>query len=135
MFCEKCGKENEEIASFCAGCGGNIITKTNNQTIKKESKFGLFSLITSVVSSLLMFFLFVIGGIIELSTQGGVDEDSFVAMFIGLLIFLFIFLLVIGGVLGLIGIVQKEKNILFSGLGICISLATLFITFLLLILA
>ncbi len=46
MFCEKCGKQNDDDASFCCGCGttlqGNISAQTVRMPAKRRSMVPLF---------------------------------------------------------------------------------------------
>ncbi len=137
MFCKNCGKENIEGASFCAGCGNSLTTQnsmnvTNSNgtgILNNNSKLGIKSLITSKVYSFLVFILFVIAGVID------ADEESAEIIILSMFLLLFLGTSFVGLILGIMGVVQKERKILFSALGIGISGATIFLAIIIMILA
>ncbi len=88
---------------------------------KKHSGPGIASFITSIVSGLLLFVLFVIAGMIEVSTPGGMDEHSAEAIIIGFIIIFLVLTSLIALGLGIGGLCQKERKKIFAILGTTIS--------------
>lgn len=84
---------------------------------QKHSGIGIASFITSIVSGILTFLLIVIAGAIEVSTPGGMDEDSMSALIIGLLVIAFMGTNLIALGLGIGGLVQEKKKKIFAILG------------------
>lgn len=100
---------------------------------QKHSGLGIASFILSLVCGLMIFVLFVVAGVIEVSTPGGMDEESAAAIIIGLLIFLDFFILLVAIGLGIGGLIQKERKRLFAILGLVFSIGILFTTMLLML--
>ena len=98
----------------------------------KHSGVGIASFIVSIIGSLLMFLLFVIAGAIQLSTPGGVDENSPAAMGIGLMLFLLMFALLVALGLGIGALCQSDRKRLFGVLGTIFSAVSLLLTLILL---
>lgn len=100
---------------------------------QKHSGLGIASFVTSLVTAALIFLLFIIAGVMETTTPGGIDENSPAAIMVGLgiLALLALDLLAIG--LGIGGLVQNEHKKLFAGLGTGVSALTLLGTVLLMI--
>lgn len=98
----------------------------------KHSGVGIASFIVSIIGSLLMFLLFVIAGAIQLSTPGGVDENSPAAMVIGLMLFLLMFALLVALGLGIGALCQSDRKRLFGVLGTLFSAVSLLLTLILL---
>ena len=75
-----------------------------------QSKLGIAALIISIFTAIGLFILFLIAGVMESNTNGGIDEESAGAIILGLFIFLFggLDLLAIG--LGIAGIFQKTRE-------------------------
>ena len=97
----------------------------NTERVKsKHSGFGVASFIISILAGLLMFLVFVIGTIMQLSTPGGMDQQSIQAMLVGLSIIALLFIDIVAVVLGIVGLFQKERKKLFAILGIIFSSAT-----------
>jgi hypothetical protein len=90
---------------------------------EKNSGYGLASIALSGFSALALFVVTVIAGVME-SSPGGMDPESSGAMIVGLAIFLFIFLSLIGGALGIVGLLQKDRKKVLAVLGLCLSAVT-----------
>lgn len=101
---------------------------------KKYSGLGIASFITSIVSGILIFLLFVIAGIMEASTPGGMDEESVGAVMVGLFLFVFLGATMIALGLGIAGFFQKERKQIFSILGTVFSVVSLVVTIFIMIL-
>ena len=84
---------------------------------QKHSGLGIASFVTSVVSCVLIFILIMIAGAIELSTPGGMDEESAAAIIVGLCLFLFLGFAVLALGLGIGGLIQKDRKKIFAILG------------------
>ena len=93
-----------------------------------QSRFGIASLSISIASALGLFILFIIAGIIETSSAGGMDEDSIGALIIGLFLFGFVGLDLVAIGLGIAGIFQKTRQRVLAILGTIIAFATEIIT-------
>ena len=98
----------------------------------KHSGVGIASFTVSIIGSLLMLLLFMIAGAIQLSTPGGVDENSPAAMVIGLMLFLLMFALLVALGLGIGALCQSDRKRLFGVLGTIFSAVSLLLTLILL---
>ena len=106
----------------------------NTERVKsKHSGFGVASFIISILAGLLMFLIFVIATIIQVSTPGGMDRQSIQAMLVGLSIIALLFFDIVAVVLGIVGLFQKKRKKLFAVLGIIFSSATVISMILLII--
>ena len=95
---------------------------------KGQSKLGIASLLISILTAIGIFICFLIAGVMESNTYGGMDEESAGAIILGLFIigFGFLDLLAIG--LGIGGIFQKTRERITAIIGTIISSAILIIT-------
>jgi hypothetical protein len=100
----------------------------------KHSGLGISSFIISTAIGVLMFLLFIVAGIMETSTPGGIDEDSTGAMLVGLFLIAFLILDLLAIGLGIAGLIQKDRKKMFSILGVVFSASTVVITTFLMIL-
>ena len=94
---------------------------------QKYSRIGIASFITSIVSGILMFLLIVIAGVVEVSTPGGIDEESVAAIMIGLCFFAFLFTSFVALGCGIAGVLQKERKKVFAILGTVFSALTIIV--------
>ena len=93
-----------------------------------HSKLGIASLLISIFTAIGLFVLFLIAGVMESNTYGGIDEESAGAIILGLFIFGFGFLDLLALGLGIAGIFQKTRDRITAIIGTIISSATLIIT-------
>ncbi|WP_257385608.1 hypothetical protein [Tahibacter caeni] len=91
----------------------------------RHSGLGIASFMMSIVAALCIVSLFAVAGYLELSTPGGVREDSPLAAGIGLLMFLFLGLAFIALCLGIAGLFEKRRRRVLAGLGTAFSAFTL----------
>lgn len=84
----------------------------------KHSGLGIASFVIAVVGGLAVFVLFAIAGYLEVTTPGGVDEKSAVAIFLGLGLILVWAVVLVGLILGAVSAFNRERRRLFSGLGL-----------------
>lgn len=101
---------------------------------RKHSGLGIASFTTSIVSSVLIIFLFTIAGAMEASAPGGIDEESPEAVFLGLSILTFLFTSLVALGLGIGGLADRERKKIFATLGAIFSAATITGTIFLMIL-
>ena len=94
----------------------------------KHSGLGIAAFILSILSTLLIFALVTIAGVLEATTPGGIDETSLEAIIVGMLIFAFIGLALVGLGLGIGGLVQKQRKKIFAILGTIFSSVTILAT-------
>lgn len=92
---------------------------------QKHSGLGIASFIVSTIIGVLMFFLIIIAGVMEVSTPGGIDESSSSAMIVGLLMIALMIVDVVAVGLGIAGLTQKDRKKIFSILGIVFGVATI----------
>ncbi len=88
---------------------------------EKHSGLGIAAFVMSLVFGVLMLVLFVVAGVMETSTPGGVDENSPEAMLLGLLIIGCLLGLLVALALGIAGLFQRERKKVFAILGIIFS--------------
>jgi hypothetical protein len=100
---------------------------------KKHSGIGIASFVISVGAGLGIFLVFVVAGIMETTTPGGINEKSASAIIVGFCIIglLFVNLVAIG--LGLGGLMKKGKKKIFAVLGTIFSSAITLITIILIV--
>jgi hypothetical protein len=94
----------------------------------KQSGFGVASFIISISVGLLMFLVFAIAGLMQVSTPGGIDKQSIQMMLVGLSIIALLFLDIVAVVLGIVGLLQKKRKKLFAIFGTILSSATVILT-------
>jgi hypothetical protein len=70
-----------------------------------------------------MFSMFVVAGVMEVTTPGGIPDDSGGAIALGLAIIGLFMLDVVAVVLGVAGLCQANRRKLFAALGLVFSLA------------
>jgi len=93
-----------------------------------QSKLGIASLMISIFTAIGLFILFLIAGVMESNTYGGIDEESAGAIIVGLFIFGFGFLDLLAIGFGIAGIFQNTRARITAVIGTIISSATLIIT-------
>ncbi|MDR0666508.1 MAG: hypothetical protein LBF71_03760 [Campylobacteraceae bacterium] len=91
--------------------------------VQKHSGLGVASFALSIISVVCIFVLFIVAGAIEVSTPGGMDENSAAAVIIGVLYFLFAGFSLVGVGLGIAGLFAKERKKIFAVLGLIFSAA------------
>lgn len=97
--------------------------QTKNKTT--HSWLGISSFIISIIFIAETFITFLIAGVLEVSTQGGLNEQSATAVIIGMVIIFFNIIGVIGLGLGIAALFEKNKKKIFSVLGVILN--TIFI--------
>jgi hypothetical protein len=93
---------------------------------QKHSGLGIASFVTSIVSSVSLFLTFLVAGVLEVSTPGGLDEESAAAIVVGLCMFAFLFVALVSLGLGIGGLIQKDRTKLFAVLGTVFSACAFF---------
>src|SRR5690606_34790781 len=100
----------------------------------KHTGAGIASFDTIIDAGVLIFVQIMIAGVVEVSTPGGMDEESIAAVLIGLFLFAFLGAELVALGLGIGGLIQKDRKKIFAILGVVFSatalLITLFILFL-----
>ncbi len=87
----------------------------------KHSALGISSFVMSIITGLIIFLLVVIAGVMEVSTPGGIDEESAEAVILGLFIIAALFGCLTALALGIAGLFQKGRKKIFSILGVIFS--------------
>ncbi len=90
-----------------------------------HSGVGIASFIISVVMACIIFMLVVIAGVMEVSTPGGINEESVGAIILGMFILGALAITFIALIMGVIGLFQYDRKKLFAILGTVISVMTL----------
>ena len=93
-----------------------------------QSKLGIAALLISIFTAIGLFIFFLIAGVMESNTYGGIDNESAWAIILGLFIFGFGFLDLLAIGLGIAGISKKTREPNTTIIGTIISSATLIIT-------
>ena len=93
-----------------------------------QSKLGIAALLISILTAIGLFIVFIIAGVMEANTYGGIDEESAGAIILGLFIFGFGFLDLLAIGLGIAGIFQQTRRRVAAIIGTIISSAILIIT-------
>lgn len=92
----------------------------------KQSGLGIASFILSLLCGIGVFALFMFAGALEMSTPGGLDEDSLAMGLIGIGIIGFLAVSVVGLALGIAALVQTGRKKVFAILGTVFSALVLF---------
>ncbi|WP_432662978.1 hypothetical protein R9X47_20615 [Wukongibacter baidiensis] len=92
--------------------------KRIDKEVLKHSRVGISSFVISIISGIMMWGSGIIGGYLEITTPGGLHEESMEAFIIGLVFLLGLFLSLIGTGLGIFGTIQKNRKKLFAVLGL-----------------
>ena len=92
---------------------------------RKNSVLGIISTAIGIVTGASIFTLFIVAGYLEISTPGGVKEDSPILVVVGLVAIGMMLMLLIEIILGVVGIFQSNKKKIFSVLGLIINLMIL----------
>jgi len=85
---------------------------------QKHSGFGIASFLIAIAVTVLLFLLFVAAGVIESSTPGGMNEESPIAIILGLMLFACLFADIIAFIFGIVGLLQPDRSKIFSILGL-----------------
>lgn len=85
---------------------------------RKHSGLGISSFIISLGGGFVMFLLFGVAGFMETTTPGGIDENSGVAVLLGLVIFAVVAVHLLGLGLAIGALTQKDRKKVFSVLGL-----------------
>ena len=93
-----------------------------------QSKLGIASLLISIFTAIGLFIVFLIAGVMESNTYGGMDEESAGAIILGLFMFGFGFLDLLSIGLGIAGIFQNTRERITAIIGTTVASATLIIT-------
>ncbi|HSR63447.1 MAG TPA: hypothetical protein VLN56_08590 [Gammaproteobacteria bacterium] len=88
---------------------------------RPHSRLGIASFILSILLFIITFILLGIAGVMEASTPGGIDETATNTIILGLAIIAVLFIDLVALVLGICGMVQKERKKIFAGLGSLLS--------------
>ncbi len=83
----------------------------------KNSGIGVASFVLSLVAGIGFFIVFMIAGYVEVTTPGGMDEESAEAVIIGLLIIGMLLLQLVSLGLGIGGLLQKDCKRTLAVLG------------------
>jgi hypothetical protein len=92
---------------------------------QKHSGLGITAFIGSLVASILGFLTVIVSGVIELSTPGGMSENSIEAVLIGLFLVITLFLGFVSLGLGIGAAFLKERKKIFAILAIVFSSTTI----------
>lgn len=101
---------------------------------QKHSGLGIASFAISLVTAVCILAMFVIAGVLETSTPGGMDEDGVEVMMIGLGIIFFLGIAIVGLALGITGCALSGRKKVFAILGTVINVLLLFGTVFLILL-
>lgn len=96
----------------------NVQSKEQLKIAVRHSGLGITSFVISLVMFIFFFILVTIAGVIEISTPGGMSEESPIAVIMGMFTILGILLCLVGCGFGIAGFCQKECKKIFSILGI-----------------
>lgn len=91
-----------------------------------HSGLGIASLAITFLMGLFEFVVIMIAGILESTTEGGVDENSPEAMLLGLSVLGGMMLNFVGIGLGIGGLCQSNRSKIFPALGVCLGIVVIF---------
>lgn len=88
---------------------------------------GIASFVLSIVMGVVLFLLVVVLGILEMSTPGGIDEESATSIILSLLVIASLFAELVALGLGVAGILQRRRKRIFAILGTIFSGSMFFV--------
>jgi hypothetical protein len=106
--------------------GANVYNIGYDYVPMKHSGLGVASFIMAMVLGVSDFALLIYAGLAEAGSPGGIDEESVVAIILGLFIIGSVFANVAGIALGIAGVVQRDRQKVFSVLGVVFNSAIVF---------
>lgn len=92
----------------------------------KHSGFGIASFAIAIAAALLEFVLVATAGVLEASTKGGIDENSPLAILLGLAVIGGLLVALVGIGLGIAGLCQSRRKRVFAVLGMIMNPVVLF---------
>jgi hypothetical protein len=98
-----------------------------------NSGMGIASFIISITAGVLIFIMLIVAGAMEASAPGGIDEESALAIILGLFIIALILADLVALGLGIAGLIQKNTKKIFATLGTIFSSVTIVLTIALII--
>lgn len=101
---------------------------------QKHSGLGVAAFVTSLAMGIAIFVVLVVAGMMQVSTPGGLQDESTSAMVVGLFIILFLGLDVVAAGLGIAGLMQRDRRKVFAVLGVIFATTTILGTLFLIIL-
>ena len=96
---------------------GELYGDTPHTDAPKHSLLGVISFITVVVSGLVLFADICLAGYLEVTTPGGIDEESPITVVVGLVLIGMVLVNLLGGVLGFASFFESGKKKIFGILG------------------
>ena len=96
--------------------------KTAGRSGRRQSGLGIASFVLAMTVGVLAFALVLLAGVMEISTPGGVDEESAVAIVVGLSLFAIFGLNILGIGLAIAGLIQADRLRTFALLGLVFNL-------------
>ena len=95
-------------------------TEREEYRVSKHSGFGIASFVIALVVGVLEFVLIVAAGILESTTPGGIDENSPIAIVLGLVMIGGFLLDLLAIIFGIVGLCQHNRSKIFAILGLVI---------------
>lgn len=92
---------------------------------RQHSRLGTASFILSIVAGFFIALIAAVAGILEVSSPGGINEESKLAMTLDVVVVALLILDAAALGLGIAGLFQKERIKIFAAIGIVLSSATL----------
>jgi hypothetical protein len=89
-------------------------------SVRTHSGLGIVSFVIAIAVGLFEFILVAIAGVLEVTTPGGIDENSPAAILLGLALVGGLLVNVLGIGLGIGGLCQRYRSKLFAVLGVVI---------------
>jgi len=103
--------------------GVNVYHAGYDYDLLKHSGLGVASFILSIAIGVFDFLVVALAGLMEASTPGGMDEESVIAIIIGLFILGGLAANLAGMGLGIAGLAQRDRKKVFSVLGLAFNTA------------
>ena len=106
--------------------GANVYYAGYDYDLLKHSGLGVASFILSIAIGVFDFLVVALAGLMEASSPGGMDEESVIAILIGLFILGALAANLAGMGLGIAGMAQRDRKKVFSVLGLAFNAAIIF---------
>ncbi len=104
-----------------------------HQAGARHTGMGIASFVTSMVAAVLVFMLLLVAGVMEVTTPGGIDEESAGAVIVGLCIIALLGIDLVAIGLGIAALLQVGSKKVFAVLGLVFACVTIVGTLLLMV--
>lgn len=94
------------------------MSSIESSVTQPHSGLGIASFVLSIVSLISAIAVFSYAGYVEITSEGGMDENSTTALVVGIAIIVCVVMFLVGLVLGVVGLLRQDRRRIFAAIGI-----------------